>query len=103
MFYTIESSKKFQFRLDDDDEIDFYEGRGCETCHETGYKGRIGIYEIIQMTSELRALVEKGAGTEALNQAALERGMSTLREDGLRKARRGLTTLQEVLAATSRG
>jgi type IV pilus assembly protein PilB len=87
----------------DDPTAQFYEGRGCEHCNGTGFKGRIGIYEIMQMTQALCRLVEKGEGTDNLHQAALQQGMVTLREDGLRKARAGLTPLSEVLAATSRG
>ena len=81
----------------------FFEGPGCEACHGTGYKGRIGVYEVMQMTPRLRRLVEQEAGTDALQTAALEEGLLTLREDGIRKAKAGLTTLHEVLAATSRG
>lgn len=81
----------------------YYHGDGCEHCHKTGYKGRIGLYEVMQMSPGLRRLVEKSVGTDALTQAAIAEGLVTLREDGLRKAREGLTTLQEVLAATSRG
>ncbi len=81
----------------------FFEGRGCTECHGQGYRGRIGIYEVMQLTPLLCGLVEKSAGTEALNKTALEEGLITLREDGIRKARAGHTTLTEVLAATSRG
>ncbi len=80
----------------------FFEGRGCAACHNQGYRGRIGIYEVMQLTPRLCKLVEKSAGTDALHQAALEEGLMTLREDGIRKARLGLTSLAEVLAATSR-
>ncbi len=80
----------------------FFQGQGCAECHDTGYKGRIGIYEVMQMTPALCRLVEKNAGTDALTRAALDEGLLTLRQDGIRKARAGLTTLQEVLAATTR-
>jgi len=82
---------------------EFFEGRGCDECHDTGYKGRIGIYEVMQMTPTLCALVQRGVSSEELHAAALEQGVITLRQDGLRKARAGLTTLQEVLSATTRG
>ncbi len=81
----------------------FYAGKGCEACHDTGYHGRIGIYEIMQMTPELCAAVARKASTDELHRAALAGGLVTLRQDGVRKARAGLTTLQEVLAATTRG
>ena len=81
----------------------FFEGKGCDACHGSGYRSRIGIYEVMQLTPRLCRLVEKNAGTDALNQAANEEGLITLREDGIRKARAGHTTLAEVLAATTRG
>ena len=81
----------------------YLEGAGCEECHDTGYRGRIGVYEVMQITPRLRRLIEQQAGTDALHKAAIEEGLVTLREDGVRKAKAGLTTLHEVLAATSRG
>jgi type IV pilus assembly protein PilB len=86
-----------------DDGAQFFVGRGCGDCHDTGYKGRLGIYEIMQMTPTMNELVMRGVTTEELNKAALREGMTPLRADGLRKARAGLTTLDEVLAATTRG
>lgn len=80
----------------------YYEGEGCSQCHGTGYRGRIGIHEVTRIGARLRRLIEKDEGTEALTLAAREDGLPTLRADGLRKAREGLTTLHEVLAATSR-
>ncbi len=81
----------------------FYEGVGCESCHETGLKGRIGIYEILQLTPELCSMVQRNVPTDELHRAAIAAGLVTLREDGLRKAKAGLTTLNEVLSATTRG
>ena len=81
----------------------YYEGRGCEACHGTGFKGRIGIYEVMQINSTLRQLIARAASTEELILAAKETGTVTLRGDGMRKAGLGLTTIQDVLAASSRG
>ncbi len=81
----------------------FHFGTGCDACHGTGYHGRIGIYEIMPITPALRILIAKGASTEELSECARSEGMTHLRSDGLEKARAGLTTLQEVLAATSHG
>ncbi|MCE9594083.1 MAG: Flp pilus assembly complex ATPase component TadA [Planctomycetes bacterium] len=86
-----------------DDAVVFYEGRGCKQCHGTGYKGRCGLYEIMRMSSEMREIVSAGKSTEELNRAAREAGLITLRDDGLRKARSGQTTLSEVLSVTTRG
>ena len=75
----------------------------CEACRDTGFRGRLGIFEILQITPKLRGPVERNEGTEAIHQLALEEGLITLRDDGIRKATEGQTTLSEVLAATARG
>jgi type IV pilus assembly protein PilB len=81
----------------------FFEGKGCKACQNTGYKGRLGLYEIMRMTDDMRAIVSSGKSTTELHQAALHAGLKTLRADGLRKARAGQTTLSEVLSVTARG
>ncbi len=79
----------------------FYKGRGCETCGGTGYRGRIGIYELMVINDSIRDLILKGASTVELTQEARKNGMKTLREDGLQKALDGRTTLEELLRATT--
>ncbi len=81
-------------------EARFFKGRGCDECNHTGYKGRLGIFEVMPMTTDLATLVLDRVSTEGLRQKAKEQGMFTLREDGLRKARAGMTTLEEVLRET---
>src|SRR5262249_23160988 len=81
----------------------FYEGGGCEQCGGTGYKGRLGLYEVLGVTPELAGLVGRGEGTGVLRLAAQAQDMRGLREDGLAKASAGETTLEEVYAATARG
>jgi type IV pilus assembly protein PilB len=73
-----------------------YKGAGCTVCHGTGYKGRLGIFEMIEMNSELRELAFKRATTSELRRAAKATGMRTLMEDGKLKIFKGLTTPQEV-------
>jgi len=77
-----------------------YKGRGCESCDGSGYKGRIGIYEVLLMNKELRNLLIKNAGTDELRQVALRTGMRTLRMDALEKAINGTITLEQVLGST---
>jgi len=77
-----------------------YRGRGCESCEGSGYKGRIGIYEILLMNKKLRNLLIKNAGTDELRKVALETGMRTLRMDALEKAFNGTITLEQVLGST---
>ncbi|MFQ5458276.1 MAG: GspE/PulE family protein [Myxococcota bacterium] len=72
-------------------------GRGCGGCNETGYSGRTGIFEILEMTSRLQALLSEKASAAALREAAVSGGMATLRQDGLRKAAEGITTIEEVV------
>ncbi len=78
----------------------FYEGRGCERCHHTGFIGRIGIYELMIMNDDLRKLTVAKADSTQIWKKALESGMRPLREDGWLKVRRGITTISEVLRVT---
>ena len=81
-------------------EISVYRGRGCKTCNGTGYKGRIGLYEVMEVTEELRELIIIGASATELRRKAIELGMITLRESGLHKLRAGITTIEEVVKET---
>jgi type IV pilus assembly protein PilB len=78
----------------------FHYGKGCETCNQTGYKGRKGIYELMRITDPIRELINERAPTVALKQKAIELGMITLRQDGLRSVFAGDTTIEEVLKYT---
>lgn len=78
-------------------DIRLFRGRGCEACRKTGYKGRIGVFELMVMTERLRALVVAGAPTEKLREAAIEEGMRTLRHDAVQKVLEGVTTFEEML------
>ena len=78
----------------------FYYGRGCANCNDTGYKGRKGIFELLQINDEVRELINERAPTVVIRQKAVELGMVTLREDGLRGIFDGETTIEEVLKYT---
>jgi type IV pilus assembly protein PilB len=78
----------------------FYKGRGCEDCNETGYKGRKGIYETLRLNDTLREMVNQRAPGVVLRQKAIELGMRTLREEGLQAIFDGETTVEEVLKYT---
>ena len=78
----------------------FFYGNGCETCNQTGYKGRVGIYELMKITDPLRELINESAPTVVLKQKATELGMVTLRQDGLRSIFAGDTTVEELLKYT---
>ncbi len=80
--------------------LQLWRGRGCDRCANTGYKGRVGLFEVMEMTEGLRQLVLANAPASALRQLAIDEGMVTLRRSGLQKVREGLTTLDEVVRET---
>jgi type II secretory ATPase GspE/PulE/Tfp pilus assembly ATPase PilB-like protein len=79
------------------EDVQLFRGRGCEACRKTGYKGRIGVFELMVMTDRLRALAVSGAATEQLRDGAIEEGMRTLKQDAIRKVLEGVTTFEEML------
>lgn len=83
------------------DKVTFYKGDGCDQCGGTGYKGRQGLYEVMDVTVAIRKAIMSATGTDELRDIAIEEGMLTLRMDGLKKIERGVTTLDEVLKETS--
>ena len=95
----------YVMRLDADDFLDigdknFYFGKGCDACNQTGYKGRKGIYELMRISDPIRELINERAPTVTLKQKAVELGMVALRHDGLRSIFSGDTTIEEVLKYT---
>jgi len=79
---------------------EFYTGQGCDRCNDTGYRGRQGLFELLDMSDPIRELVAQRAATVVLKQKAKELGMRTLREDGFRNIFEGITTIEEVLKYT---
>jgi len=77
-----------------------YKGTGCEDCLQTGYFGRTGIFELLTIDDDIREMIIKRSASNVIKEAAIEKGMTTLREDGLRKALSGETTLEEVCRVT---
>ena len=78
----------------------FYRGKGCEKCNRSGYKGRLGIYELLIMNDEMRDMIIRNASTEELREAARRNGMVTLRESGMESIFMGQTTADEVIRET---
>jgi general secretion pathway protein E len=78
----------------------FYRAKGCPSCLQTGYTGRRGIYELMMIDDVVGALILKSSDAQSIKRAAVDQGMDTLRDDGARKVMLGLTTVEEVLAAT---
>lgn len=75
----------------------FYEGKGCEACNTTGYQGRIGIHEVLILDPEIREAIIKKASATEIREIARDNGMQTMIEDGIEKAKKGITTLHEIL------
>jgi type IV pilus assembly protein PilB len=88
------------FPASESKEIRVFKGAGCSTCNNTGYKGRIGLYEVMEITDEVRELILVGASGLELRRKAMDEGMVTLRQSGLEKIRLGLTTVEEVVRET---
>jgi type IV pilus assembly protein PilB len=80
--------------------VKIYKGKGCGTCNGSGYKGRAGLYEVMEVDDEIRDLILIGASSAELKKKAMERGMITLRRSGLRKVMDGVTTLEEIARET---
>jgi type IV pilus assembly protein PilB len=78
----------------------FYRGRGCEACNNTGFKGRVGLFELMVMNDELRDMILRNASTDELRESARGYGMVTLREAGMEAVHGGITTVEEVLRET---
>ena len=81
-------------------QVAFYRGRGCQVCRDTGYRGRVGLFEYLVMSDPQRELVMARASAAEMKRTALQAGMQELRVDGIRKAARGITSIEEVLRAT---
>jgi type II secretion system protein E len=80
--------------------VQLFKGRGCEECRGTGYRGRTGIYELFVITEDVRSLILRRASSRDIRRAAVEGGMTTLRQDGWARACQGVTTIEEILRVT---
>jgi type IV pilus assembly protein PilB len=78
----------------------FYRGSGCENCNNTGYKGRVGLFELMIMNNEIREMIMQNASTDEIRSVAQKGGMLTLRDAGMKVAFEGITTPEEVVRET---
>jgi len=81
--------------------ISFFKGRGCQDCNNTGYRGRVGLYEVMLITPEIREMVLKESSSDAIRIQAVDQGMKTLRMDAVDKIKQGLTTVEEMVRETA--
>jgi len=77
-----------------------YKGKGCKMCHNTGYVGRVGIFEVLEVSKNIRDLTTKKSDSDIITKAAIEEGMTTMLDDGINKVKNGMTTIEEVLRVT---
>jgi type IV pilus assembly protein PilB len=84
-------------------DMEAYQPRGCPRCNHTGYKGRIGLYEVMVVTEEVRKLTLARAPGPEIAEVAIRQGMRLMRDDGLEKVRHGMTSIQEVTRVTGTG
>jgi type IV pilus assembly protein PilB len=96
----VEALIEIGFSEEEAPKIKSYKGSGCANCNGTGYKGRVGLYEVMEVTDDLRELIIIGASAIELRKHAIDLGMITLRESGLCKLREGITTIEEVVKET---
>jgi type IV pilus assembly protein PilB len=88
---------RFPFEHASEDELRFHRAVGCDWCGGTGYRGRIGVYELMLVTNKIKEMILRHASTGEIQHVAEEEGMVRLRSDGLLKAAEGVTTIEEVL------
>ncbi|MDO8566136.1 MAG: GspE/PulE family protein [Candidatus Moranbacteria bacterium] len=101
LFDSIAPKEVEAYGLDPKQKIIFYQGKGCNQCNESGYRGRVAIYEVIEVDEEMRAIITDQKGNEGeVQKAAIRQGMSSMKQDGILKALKGLTTLSEVERVT---
>jgi type IV pilus assembly protein PilB len=93
------SLKKFE-KIKSLKDIDFYKGEGCKNCKQEGYKGRLGVYESLEASEEIKKVISENATAHQIEEKAIEEGMNTMLMDGIVKAIRGETTIEEVLRVT---
>ena len=81
-------------------EIPLFRGAGCKVCHSTGYAGRLGVFEVLEVSKDIRKLISEKYDSDVITRKAIEEGMTTMLDDGLDKAARGITTIEEVFRVT---
>jgi type IV pilus assembly protein PilB len=82
--------------------VDLYEGKGCDKCNQTGYRGRVAIHEVLMVTPDIQKLILSSPSNDELRQVALREGMISLKDDGIDKVRQGATTIKEIMRVAFR-
>ncbi|HEX4835701.1 MAG TPA: ATPase, T2SS/T4P/T4SS family [bacterium] len=95
--YTPPAEALRRLGLESGQGVNLYRGKGCDHCRGSGYRGRLGVFELMVMNDNLRSLVLSGAGIDEIREAAIQNGMRTLNQDGVQKVLEGITTFEELL------
>lgn len=95
--FAVETLKKY---FPAGKKVTTYHGEGCKLCHKTGYKGRLGVFEVLEVSKEIRTLIAQKADAEMINQQAIKEGMRSMLDDAMTKVQKGLTTIEEVIRVT---
>ena len=98
--YIAENKEKQILGYDLNEELILYRGRGCDKCNNTGYKGRIGVYEVMELTKPVKDVIDNGGKEEDIFKAAREQGMLTMKDDAVQKVVKRITTIEEMLKVT---
>src|SRR2546422_8713056 len=93
----VDAVQRLGLKPEQDEEIVFYRGRGCDRCKGAGYKGRLGIFELMPISEPIREIILKGGSAAQIRDQAIAEGMKTLADDGILKALEGVTTIDELL------
>jgi general secretion pathway protein E len=101
--YKMEGEKlaKMGFPVPESETVELRRGKGCRECRQTGYKGRIGVFEIFPLSPQLKKMITANSSSDEMRQVAIREGMTTLREDAWQKVKAGITTLEEALRVTT--
>ncbi|OGK20147.1 hypothetical protein A3C23_01440 [Candidatus Roizmanbacteria bacterium RIFCSPHIGHO2_02_FULL_37_13b] len=99
-FFSPEVVKKHFMFTEENHEIRIYKGSGCKLCHNTGYAGRIGIFEVLEVSPNIKKLIVEKANSDVIIKVAIQEGMTTMLDDGIEKIAQGSTTIEEVLRVT---
>jgi general secretion pathway protein E len=98
--YTPNAAELAELGVRSAEPVKAYRPKGCHRCHHTGYYGRVGIFELMVLDDELRALIVQSTDSKSIRRLAASRGMHSLRQDGARKVMLGTTSIEEVVRAT---
>jgi len=95
--YKPSSEIKKELNLSPDEDITLYRAKGCNKCNDTGYRGRIGLYEVMIVSEAIERLTVERASVEDVKRVAVSEGMLTLRQDGIEKLKKGITSVEEIM------